>query len=134
MVDGLLMSIVPRTDMNDSKQGPSPTSRLRPVTVEQVITSGRRTGLSSREIAEQVLALTDDPGWAKAMSHPTRGAILRILRRDKSASPRQASRELDSSLGTISYHFRALEGLGLIEICDRIPRRGAIEHVYRIKA
>jgi len=120
--------------VNDLKRKPPAGSWLHPVTVEDLIADGRRAGRSSREIAEQILALTEDPSWAKAMSHPLRGAILQILRREKSTSPRQASRELEASLGTVSYHFRALQSLGLIEICKQIPRRGAVEHFYRIKS
>jgi DNA-binding transcriptional ArsR family regulator len=36
------------------------------------------------------------------------------------------------SLGTLSYHFRYLRKLGLIELSKTIPRRGALQHVYRL--
>lgn len=38
------------------------------------------------------------------------------------------------SLSHISYHFRELEKAGCLEIVDRVPRRGATEHVYRGRA
>jgi hypothetical protein len=37
-------------------------------------------------------------------------------------------------LGTVAYHFRALQRLGLIEVSAQIPRRGAIEYVYQLTA
>lgn len=98
-----------------------------------LIGDGRKHRLSDEEIADAVLALAEgDATWAKAVSHPLRGAILRLLRRDGSLSPVAAARELDQSVGTIAYHFRQLHKLGFIEICDEIPRRGATEHVYRL--
>jgi hypothetical protein len=31
----------------------------------------------------------------------------------------------------LSYHFRELEKAGLIELIESVPRRGAVEHIYR---
>jgi DNA-binding transcriptional ArsR family regulator len=48
-------------------------------------------------------------------------------------SPAAAVGKLDGvSLGTLSYHFRYLRKLGLIELSKTIPRRGALEHRYRL--
>ena len=52
------------------------------------------------------------------MSHPTRGAILRLLRRDGPLSPVRGAEER-GPLGTVAHHFPALEQLGLIEISSR---------------
>lgn len=101
--------------------------------IAQLIHDGRAQELSSDEIADQIIALTEDPTWGKAMSHPTRGAILRLLRNRGPTSPARAAEMLDATLGTIAYHFRALDKLELVEVCDRVPRRGAIEHIYRLK-
>lgn len=38
------------------------------------------------------------------------------------------------SLSHIAYHFRQLEKAGCLEIVERVPRRGATEHVYRGRA
>ena len=101
--------------------------------VAQLIRDGLARGNSVETIAEQIVALISDPAWARAMSHPTRGAILRLLRRNGTVSPARAVDELDDvSLGTAAYHFRTLQRLGLIEVAEEIPRRGAIEHVYRL--
>jgi hypothetical protein len=98
-----------------------------------LIGNGREQRMSDAEIADSILALAEnDATWAKAVSHPLRGGILRLLRRDASLSPIGAARELGQPVGTIAYHFRQLHKLGFIEICDEIQRRGATEHVYRL--
>jgi DNA-binding transcriptional ArsR family regulator len=72
----------------------------------------------------------DDPRYVKAMSHPLRVRILAMLG-ERKASPRQLAQLLGSSLGTTAYHVRTLERLGLIELVEERPVRGAIEHLYR---
>jgi DNA-binding transcriptional ArsR family regulator len=74
----------------------------------------------------------DDPRYVKALSHPLRVRILGILE-EQAASPVELSQVLDASLGTISYHVRMLNDLGLLELVRETPRRGAIEHHYRAK-
>lgn len=78
-----------------------------------------------------------------ALKHPLRVRILEAL----DAGPRSPSQfveeglfpaELFSSyqqaLSLTSYHFRQLEKEGCLEIAESIPRRGAVEHVYRSRA
>src|SRR4051812_22139949 len=74
----------------------------------------------------------DDQRYVKALSHPLRVRILGILE-DRAASPVELSQVLDATLGTISYHVRQLNELGLLELVRETPRRGAIEHHYRAK-
>jgi uncharacterized small protein (DUF1192 family) len=101
--------------------------------IEGLISEGRASRLSSREIAERVAAMFDDPAWAKAVSHPLRADILRLLRAGP-LSPVRASESLGgATLRAIVYHFRYLEKLGLVEVGQRVQRRGAVEHVYRLK-
>jgi len=66
----------------------------------------------------------------KAMSHPLRAAILRILN-DRTASPAELARELDDHLHNVSYHTKRLEQLGCVELVKERHVRGAIEHFYR---
>lgn len=111
------------------------TAALDRDVIARLIHNGRAQGLADEAIADQIVALAVDPTWAKAMSHPTRGVIIRLLREHGPLSPIQAIRLLEgstTSLGSMGYHFRQLEKLELIEIAQRIPRRGAIEHVYRL--
>jgi DNA-binding transcriptional ArsR family regulator len=54
------------------------------------------------------------------------------IMRERVASPVEIARELEMApLGTIAYHVKVLEGLGVIELVDNVHRRGAIEHRYR---
>lgn len=71
-----------------------------------------------------------DPRVVKAMGHPLRMKILSCLDEAR-ASPRELSSRLSERLGTVSYHVRTLADLGLIEMVDSRPRRGAVEHFYR---
>jgi DNA-binding transcriptional ArsR family regulator len=71
-----------------------------------------------------------DPRIVKALAHPLRIQILGILEQ-RVASPNELSRELDASLGTVSYHVRELARYGMVKLVKKTPRRGAIEHYYR---
>jgi len=71
-----------------------------------------------------------DPRIAKALSHPMRARILRILN-ERVASPNEIAETIDERLPNVSYHVRALLDLGCIELVDTAQRRGAIEHYYR---
>jgi hypothetical protein len=43
----------------------------------------------------------------------------------------QTEKEFKNALSRCSYHFRALEGAGCVEIVDMIPRRGTFERIYK---
>jgi DNA-binding transcriptional ArsR family regulator len=66
----------------------------------------------------------------KAMSHPLRASILRILV-ERTASPAEISRELDEELSNVSYHTKQLVGFECAELVSTRPVRGALEHFYR---
>jgi DNA-binding transcriptional ArsR family regulator len=68
----------------------------------------------------------------RAISHPIRIEILRILS-ERVASPKELARESGESLSDISYHVKYLREEGCVEMLDTEPRRGAIEHFYRIR-
>jgi DNA-binding transcriptional ArsR family regulator len=69
--------------------------------------------------AERPIADLEDPRYAKALAHPLRVRILAML-----------AEHLGATLGTVAYHVRTLERLGLIEMVATHQRRGATEHVY----
>ena len=75
----------------------------------------------------------DDPRYVKAMSHPLRVRILALLD-ERTASPVELAGWLDASLGTVAYHVRTLERMGLIELVRQTRVRGAVEHHYRSTA
>jgi len=72
----------------------------------------------------------DDPRIVKGLAHPLRIHILRILQ-ERVASPSEIAAGSEASLGTVSYHVRYLERVGLIELTSTKARRGAVEHYYR---
>jgi DNA-binding transcriptional ArsR family regulator len=74
----------------------------------------------------------EDPRYVKAMSHPLRVRIMAMLE-ERPASPVELARWLDASLGTVAYHVRTLERLGLIELEQETRVRGAIRHHYRAR-
>jgi DNA-binding transcriptional ArsR family regulator len=66
---------------------------------------------------------------AKAVAHPLRVTILELLD-GRVASPIELARELDESIGNVSYHARILRRLGAIRLVRTRQRRGATEHFY----
>ena len=72
----------------------------------------------------------DDPRYVKALSHPLRVRILALLD-ERTASPVELAGWLGASLGTVAYHVRTLERIGLIELVRETRVRGAVEHHYR---
>ena len=78
------------------------------------------------------MALTDDitdPRLAKALAHPLRIEILRVLG-DRTASPSEIADELEAPLTNVSYHIRKLRALGVIKLVRKTPKRGVVEHYY----
>jgi DNA-binding transcriptional ArsR family regulator len=80
-------------------------------------------------MAKQQAGLVD-PRLAKALSHPMRTRILAILN-EQVASPNEIAAMINERLPNVSYHVRALQELGCIELVRTAQRRGAIEHYYR---
>ena len=72
----------------------------------------------------------DDPRYVKALAHPLRIRILAMLE-ERPNSPVQLTAQLDASLGTVAYHVRTLEKLGLVKLVSTRQRRGATEHYFR---
>lgn len=88
------------------------------------------TPANSQQRTDKAADGTIDLALVKAMSHPLRYELLMKLG-DRVASPNELSKEVDGTLGTVSYHIRVLEQMGLVELVDTQPRRGATEHFYR---
>ncbi len=74
----------------------------------------------------------DDPRFVKALAHPMRVRILALLQ-ERTATPRELAQWLEATLGTVSYHVRALYDLGLLELVRTTQVRGAIAHHYRAR-
>lgn len=70
-------------------------------------------------------------GKPVVMTHPTRDAVLKHLKR-REASPREIAVATGEPLGNVSYHVRVLHDSGVLELVRTEPRRGAVEHFYRL--
>jgi DNA-binding transcriptional ArsR family regulator len=71
-----------------------------------------------------------DPRLAKALSNEVRARALELLV-EEPKSPKLIAAELQLDLRSVAYHVRVLKKLGCIELVETVPRRGAVEHVYR---
>ena len=89
------------------------------------------SGAGDRKRTENICAV---------LRHPLRVRILEILNEgprspsqfvEEGLIPKEAFSSYQQALSLASYHFRELEKEGLLEIIESIPRRGAVEHVYR---
>lgn len=71
-----------------------------------------------------------DQRLVRALAHPLRVQILEVLT-ERVASPNSMSAELGTGLSDVSYHTRALDKCGCLELVDTARRRGATEHFYK---
>jgi DNA-binding transcriptional ArsR family regulator len=72
---------------------------------------------------------------AVSETHPLRLKILKAYDASKEPlSPNQlyCQFKLKVGLSTVSYHVAALRDAGLIGLVKEVPRRGAVEHYYRV--
>lgn len=74
------------------------------------------------------------------LKHPLRVRILEVLNEgprspsqfvEEGLIPKEHFTTYQQALSLASYHFRELEKEGCLEVIESIPRRGAVEHVYR---
>lgn len=91
-------------------------------------TSNRTAAGKSPARAEREQKMTNR---LKAMSHPLRARVLRLLVERGVMSPAELSRALNARLNDVSYHIRCLESLECAELVKTRPVRGALEHFYR---
>lgn len=71
-----------------------------------------------------------DPRLAKALSNDVRAQALDLIT-DGAKSPTTIADELGLDVRGVAYHVRVLKKLGCIELVETLPRRGAVEHIYR---
>ena len=74
-----------------------------------------------------------DTETVKALAHPLRIQILRLLE-EKDMSPVEISSALGLPVNRVSYHMRQLARFDLVKLVRTTPRRGAVEHHYRLQA
>jgi DNA-binding transcriptional ArsR family regulator len=73
-----------------------------------------------------------DQQIVRALAHPLRIEILRVLEKGPS-SPSRIAEVLMERLGNVSYHVTVLLSCDCIELFDTKPVRGAVEHLYKVK-
>ncbi len=71
-----------------------------------------------------------DPRLVKALSSQVRVRALALFLKGP-RSPKLIAAELELDLRSVAYHVRVLKKLGCIELVETLPRRGAVEHIYR---
>lgn len=69
---------------------------------------------------------------ARAFGHPVRAHALIVLTQ-RMASPSEIAEELGETIGKVSYHFRELRDLGLIELVETDCSQGGVRHFYRAR-
>ncbi|HSC20272.1 MAG TPA: helix-turn-helix domain-containing protein [Solirubrobacterales bacterium] len=71
---------------------------------------------------------------ARAKTHPIQVSILELLTIDtgRAMSPNEMAFEMQEPLGNLSYHATQLAEIGFLELTATEPRRGALEHFYRM--
>jgi DNA-binding transcriptional ArsR family regulator len=78
----------------------------------------------------QARARAADENLVKALSHPLRWRILRMIN-EGTSTPAGIARRIGVRTENVSYHVRVLNELGVIELVGTTPVRGALEHHYR---
>lgn len=76
------------------------------------------------------MARTPNNELFSTLSHPLRPRILRAAA--ETTSPKELAVALQQPIGVVSYHVRTLADAGLLELVRTEPRRGALEHYYRV--
>jgi DNA-binding transcriptional ArsR family regulator len=80
---------------------------------------------ADREVTERIAELLG------ALGHPVRVRVMGQFEEGVKLSPSRLQEAMpDISLGTLAYHVRQLAGAGLLKHAGRVPRRGAVEHLY----
>jgi len=72
-----------------------------------------------------------DQRMATALSNPLRARALDLIATGV-ASPKLIADELGLDVRAVAYHVRVLHKLGCIVLVETLPRRGAVEHIYRV--
>ena len=67
----------------------------------------------------------------QGLSHPLRIEILDSLDRRRS-SPSRLAKALEVEVSRLTYHFKVLSDLELIQLVEAVPQRGSVEHIYEI--
>jgi predicted transcriptional regulator len=66
--------------------------------------------------------------------HPLQVRVLERAAADPDGrfSPNELAKEFGEKLGNVSYHVRVLAQAGLVKKAGTTPKRGAVQHHYKI--
>jgi hypothetical protein len=62
-------------------------------------------------------------------SHPTR-VLAYVILNERVSSPSEIAKLIGKEVGHVGYHCSKLLTMGVIELVDEVPVRGAVEHFY----
>lgn len=84
-----------------------------------------------------VFSAADDAAldrFLRGLNHPLRRRILALLADGQEGGAKTLAGMLEAPLPNVSYHLNKVlaEECGLVELVERIPRRGAEEKIYRL--
>jgi DNA-binding transcriptional ArsR family regulator len=92
----------------------------------------KRSKKTKRMVRKHVSGRIMTPALIAVLNHPTRRRILRMLNTEKrEQSPKDAAKALRVGLGEVSFHFRVLRELKVIDCVKTSRVRGATQHFYR---
>jgi DNA-binding transcriptional ArsR family regulator len=86
---------------------------------------------SHRTDAVTLYKTLQNPALVQALAHPLRAKMLYALQ-EREASPKELAAYFGVPLPNVAYHIQVLRKLKLIRLVKKTPRRGAIEHHYRV--
>lgn len=83
---------------------------------------------------EALISLKQATAILKAFDHPTRQAIMLHLMTVGEASPNMIAKEIDTGIGSVSYHMTVLRDANppAVRRSKERPVRGAVEHFYKV--
>lgn len=66
------------------------------------------------------------------LQHPLRKQLLRLFVEagEELRSPKELTVPVNKSISNVGYHVRVLAEHGAVELIDKQPRRGSVEHFY----
>ena len=86
----------------------------------------------SQPLRRVVAETSDEPRLLKAIAHPIRVEVLRLMG-ERVMSPNEVAKTMGERLSKISHHVKVLHELDCIELVETKQVRGATAHFYRAK-
>jgi DNA-binding transcriptional ArsR family regulator len=77
-------------------------------------------------------AATPEEALHTILQHPLRKELLRLIVEagEELRTPKELTVSVSEGISSVSYHVRVLAEYGTVELIDKQPRRGSVEHFY----